>query len=518
MQSFINIANAEFGPGYTAGKCSLCSDEKCMRPHRTLTREGYALFLREMMEVESDEEAVRMADEEFMDGAGLRSFADMDEALGSRTGGDGGGWYGDGAQGDGYYTEADGVLDWEVKNEVIFLKKKWEEGLLKGGPRERQALRQRIKVAWTWRVGDEEGIYGRMPWDDISLDQLQDRASRPDSPGDSPLQSEPNPEPSGNQSRSRSPPRSNPTILPTQEEGKTTTHLRDEEYEKMRRRLYELWHREIAAKSPEDLGEWRIAMRIAWEALVGPKGKDESMPWDSDYVSHRPSSSSSLGPKDSSRSDERYESQKLVFTKEWEAMAHDKDATQRYAIARLIQAAFVTVVGTRSETEDMPWSADLQRSEPTTDNPAGASGAAGRRHSKSNTQDSLNNPLPGTSIDTDYDMLRAEYGLIFLNRIKGEEEEEVERVAGVFREAWVKEVGVRAHDVRMPWDEVLANQTDRVVDEREEREMLAGGGGEIIVVELMERGRDGGRRRREKRKVEGWTRERKGRGGGCEFQ
>ncbi|OAF62733.1 hypothetical protein VC83_01261 [Pseudogymnoascus destructans] len=191
----------------------VCFDEGCMRPHRKWTREGYARFLREVMKVQSDEEVVRWADQEFGDGAGLgslddmeaalsgrtqsygaalgslddmqaafgshtrgyramlRDLYDMEAALGSRTqgygaglgslddieaalggrtgdgaasrslddmeatlrmrarGGSGGlygeeGFTGEGAQGGEHYTEFDGRLDWDIRNEIIHLTKK----------------------------------------------------------------------------------------------------------------------------------------------------------------------------------------------------------------------------------------------------------------------------------------------------------------------------------------------------------------------------------------------------------
>lgn len=157
-----------------------------------------------------------------------------------------------------------------------------------------------------------------------------------------------------------------------------------------------------------------------------------------------------------------YEEHKLTFWKEWEDMTlgkdrkGSKDAAQRYALARLIQAAFVTVVGSRGDHEDMPWTADLKRPKGYCH---GSVLVSGRSQPQSQAQ-STSTPIPGTSLDTDYGTLRAEYGLIFMNRVKGEERKEVERVARVFREAWVQEMGVKAGDVRMPWDGVLANQKD----------------------------------------------------------
>jgi hypothetical protein len=86
MARLTDLANSEFGPGYTTGKCLVCISEHCMRPHRTLTKEGYALFLRRVMKVASDEEAVRITDETFDNGD---------------TQGNGGGWYDDGFTGEG---------------------------------------------------------------------------------------------------------------------------------------------------------------------------------------------------------------------------------------------------------------------------------------------------------------------------------------------------------------------------------------------------------------------------------
>lgn len=517
MSSFTIIADAEFGPGYIAGRCTVCFDDGCMRPHRTLTREGYAIFLREVMDVGSDEEAVSIADENFGIGAGLGSFADMDAALGDRIHGGRGGWYGDeeftgeATEGGEYYTEADGVLDWKVQNEVIFLTKKWKEGLLSSSPQDFEGFRQYIKAAWRRKVGDDTEIYGRMPWDGVDWDQARKQCFPP---GATPFQPESSSGPRPDQSRPRSPPRGNSNPIPTLEQIETapcplTTYPGAKDYEKSRQHFLELWHRQKAdCRSPTELRRLKSLMKTAWDAFVGPKGYDESMPWHDDFISPHPPTSSyqpleNPSPDSSfSPSDRRYESQKLAFKEEWEIMAHDKDATKRYALARLIQAAFATVVGPRSEEDDMPWTADLERSEPAPRD------SAGREQSQSQPQPQ-NTPLPGTSLETDYATLRTEYAAIFLNRVKGEEREEVERVAGVFREAWVREVGVRAHDVRMPWDEVLAQQRDGIVEEGVKREVVGGGVGG--------KGRDGEGRRKGK-KVEGWTRTRKGRSAGCEFQ
>lgn len=578
MLSFINIANAELGPPvYNPEICTVCFNRGCISPHRICTREGYAQYLREIMRMEGDEEVVRQADYEFGIGAGLGSFADMDAALGGRTGSDGDdGSTGEGAQGNEYYTEADGVLDWKVQNEMIFLTKKWNKGILRGSPRELHDLRENIKAAWKRKVGDDIDIYGMMPWDgvdwdqvrkqcfppgatpfqpesssgprpNIYWDQLREQAARPEDdfdwdklgdakscpdpeaesypPGETPLLPVSSSGPSHNHNLSQNPPRGNSNPLPTLEQIEMapcplTTYPGGEEYKKACQHLSELWHIEKAdCSSSEDLRGLKSLMETTWELFVGPKGTDDSMPWHTNFVSPHPTTPSSQPLEDptpnssSSPSDRRYESQKLAFTEEWKIMAHDKDATKRYALARLIQAAFATVVGPRSEEEDMPWTANLRRSD------HAPRDSAGREQSQSQSQ-LQNNPLPGTSLETDYTMLCAEYAAIFLNRVKGEEREEVERVASVFREAWVREVGVRAHDVRMPWDEVLAKQADRDVGKGGEEVLGAGAGGRMGVVESRVRGRDGeGRgRKREGKKVEGRTRTRKGRSAGCEFQ
>ncbi|KFY89532.1 hypothetical protein V500_05619 [Pseudogymnoascus sp. VKM F-4518 (FW-2643)] len=498
------------------------------------------------MRMEGDEEVVRQADYEFGIGAGLGSFADMDAALGGRTVCDGDdGSTGEGAQGDEYYIEADGVLDWEVQNEMIFLTKKWNKGILRGSPRELHDLRERIKAAWKRKVGDDIDIYGMMPWDgvdwdqvrkqcfppgatpfqpesssgprpNIDSDQLRKLAARPEDdfdwdklrdpksssdpeaesypPGETPLLPVSSSGPSHNHNLSQNPPRGNSNPLLTLEQIEMapcplTTYPGGEESKKACQHFSELWHIEKAdCCSPEDFRGLKALMETTWELFVGPKGTDDSMPWHTNFVSPHPTTSSSQPLKDpspdssSSPSDRRYESQKLAFTEEWEIMAHDKDATKRYALARLIQAAFATVVGPRSEEEDMPWTTDLRRSK------HAPRDSAGREQSQSESQSQSkldSSPHPGTNLETDYTLLRAEYAVIFLNRVNGEEREEVERVAGVFREAWVREVGVRAHDVRMPWDEVLAQQRDGVVEEGVEREVVSGEG-----VESRARGRD----------------------------
>ncbi|KFY32190.1 hypothetical protein V493_00442 [Pseudogymnoascus sp. VKM F-4281 (FW-2241)] len=118
------------------------------------------------------------------------------------------------------------------------------------------------------------------------------------------------------------------------------------------------------------------------------------------------------------KADGGFEDQKIVFMKEWEDMAFSKDgmgskdATQRYALARLIKAAFVTVVGPRGETEVMPWSADLRRPEPAPREVAGRGESRPLSQSQSpsllkSQPPKTSTPLPGTSSETDYATLRS---------------------------------------------------------------------------------------------------------------
>ncbi|KFY15124.1 hypothetical protein V492_02226 [Pseudogymnoascus sp. VKM F-4246] len=157
-----------------------------------------------------------------------------------------------------------------------------------------------------------------------------------------------------------------------------------------------------------------------------------------------------------------YASSKQDFEREWREMGNGKDATKRYALAKLIQAAFVTVVGPRGECEEMSWTADLRRPE----SGGATSGSVeddGRRESTTHTEKSGYEPSREGSVGNDYPMLRMDFAAIYLNRVKGEEPEEVERVAGVFREAWAREMGDRADDFEMPWDEVAGKEGGREV-------------------------------------------------------
>lgn len=65
MLSLISKADAEFGPGYIAGRCPVCFGHWCTRPHRKASREGYASFLMNIGYAKSGEEAMRMTDEKF---------------------------------------------------------------------------------------------------------------------------------------------------------------------------------------------------------------------------------------------------------------------------------------------------------------------------------------------------------------------------------------------------------------------------------------------------------------------
>ncbi|KFY90227.1 hypothetical protein V498_06084, partial [Pseudogymnoascus sp. VKM F-4517 (FW-2822)] len=242
-------------------------------------------------------------------------------------------------------------------------------------------------------------------------------------------------------------------------------------------------------------------MQTEWEERAMPRGKDESMPWHEGHVAFHKKALESADLYERHREREwRYEKRKDAFRREWEDMGVGADASKRYALARLIQAAFESVVGTRGITEDMPWTADLQRPESVSREDEGR-----ERWQPRNT----NSPLPGTSLETDYTHLRTEYIAFFYNRVRGEDREETERVAGLFREAWVREVGVRAHDVRMPWDEVLAQMEDGDVEQQEEEMDMVGGEVAIDVGGLRGR-REGGRKGKGKgKKVEGWTRRRR---------
>lgn len=516
--------------------------------------------------VESDEEAVRMANEKFAVGAGLGSLADMRAALDDRTQGDRGGLYGDeestgeaspvdivGIKRREYFVEADGVLDWEVQNENFFLKKKWREGRLRLSPRESEDFRQYIKAAWIRKVGDDAGIYGKMPWDDISQDQPVELPARPEDvtswdqlsepapqtddeiyrdelrelaawPGIDPETNsviKPGPGSSHGHSRPHSPPQSSPAIHPVdtpQSQSEPTISLSGEEYENMRERYIYRWLLRKKGLSDKQLKVLRVAMQTEWEERVGPRGKDQSMAWHEGYIESQIKAQKSAAIDDKHREREwRYERRKHTFRREWQDMGVGTDATQRYALARLIQAAFESVVGTRGITEDMPWTADLQRPESVSREDEGR-----ERRERSQPQNT-NSPLPGTSLETDYTLLSKEYAAFFLNRVRNEDREETERVAGLFREAWVREVGVRAHDVRMPWDEVLAQMEDGDVEQQEEERDMVGGEVGVGVGRLGGRGKEGGRKgkRKEKgkgKKVEGWTRRRRDLGLECEFQ
>jgi hypothetical protein len=549
-----NLAKVEFGfePEDRVEVCTVCYKEECENLHRTLTREGYARFVREVQGVKSAEEAVLMADEMFGDdaglgslddmeadlggraqryrdalrglndveatlrglddveaafasqtqryGAGLGSLDDMEAALGGRTGdgaasgslddmeatfrarsrGGGSGSYGEEGfpeaadEGSEYYKEFDGRLEWDIRNETIHLKKEWEEGLprVSNHPQDFETFRQYIKDKWIRKADgypetNHPETHRTMPWDDMTWDQLQELAlpPQPKPPQPTPLE------------RSTTPP----------------PRLTDAEYEKARRNFFTRWEKMTPHKSFEQRDELRLVIQASWERRVGARGIEENMPWHIDFYSkpYRPLVQPPWDPSRARRGGWVSDEDKLPFRKEWEDMAFGKDGKlrkdpmQRYALARLVQAAFVSAVGPRGEEEVMPWTPDLVCPEP--------------------EAESLNTPLPDTSLETDYTTLRSEYALIYINRIKGEDQEEVERVAGVFREAWVQEVGVGARDVRMPWDEVLGKRADEVVEKEEERDVV---GGEGI---------GGGRLRgRPKRRVEGWRR--RGGGRGCEFQ
>ncbi|OBT80010.1 hypothetical protein VF21_01124 [Pseudogymnoascus sp. 05NY08] len=606
-----NLAKVEFGfePEDRVEECTVCYKERCENLHRTLTREGYARFVREVQGVQSAEEAVLMADEMFgglddmeaalggraqryrdalrglshmeatlrdLDdveaalgsrtqgygaglgsrddmeaalgghtqdygaafgglndveatlryakatlrgvedmeaafasqtqgyGAGLGSLDDIEAALGDRTtdgpaseslddkestlrvharGGGGEsygheGFTGAADEGSECHTEFDGRLEWDIRNEIIHLAKEWEEA------REFETFGQYFKYEWIRKADGYPKTYrpetpGPMPWDDMTWDQQQALALPP----------HPKPPP--------------PPPPPTLELSTTPPPiLTDEQYEKARRSYYGRWQRFVPRKSREQKDAQRPLIQTSWERRVGARGMDENMPWHIDFFSrpYRPLVSPPWDPSRTPPAGWVSDHDKLPFRKEWEDMAFgkdgklNKDPMQRYALARLIQAAFVAVFGYCGERQVMPWTPDLVRpSLGSLREDAGADDGMGESHT-----------LPDTSLDTDDATLRSEYALIYINRVKGEDPEEVQRVAGVFREAWVQEVGARAHDVRMPWDEVLGKRVDEVVEQKEEASDVVDGGGVG----------DGKFRERPKRRVGGWTR-RKGR---CEFQ
>ncbi|OBT57408.1 hypothetical protein VE04_02570 [Pseudogymnoascus sp. 24MN13] len=405
------------------------------------------------------------------DGTESGSLDDTKDTLWVHARGGGGESYGEddftgvADEGREYYTKFDRCLEWDIRNEIIRLTRKWEEGLpgVSNNIRDFETFRQDIKDEWI-RKADGYPEYPEtrrtMPWDDMTWDQLQDLAI-------------PKPPP--------------PTPHPTSLRSNTPTGLSDEQYEKARRDYFIRWQVASHQKSPERKNELRVLMEASWIKRVGARGMEDNMPWHIDFFSkpHRPLVQPPHDPSRPPPSGWVSEDDQLPFLKEWEAMAFgkdgklNKDPMQRYALARLIQAAFVTAFGSRGERQVMPWTADLVRPEPV---PSADSAEADDGMGQSQ-------PLPDTSLETDYATLRSEYAMIFINRIKGEDQEEVESVASVFRDAWVQEVGVRAHDVRMPWDEVLGKQEDKEVEQEEVRDVVGG--------EVKEEGR--GRQRRKKK-------------------
>ncbi|KFY64287.1 hypothetical protein V496_03359 [Pseudogymnoascus sp. VKM F-4515 (FW-2607)] len=512
----------------------------------------------ESLESEGDGEAVSMANEKFAVGAGLGNFADMRATLDDRTQGYRGGRYGDEEftgkaspvnilriKGREYFIEADGLSDWELQNENIFLKKKWNKGRLTLSPRESEDLRQYIKAVWIRKAGDDAEIYGKMPWNDIPQDQSAELPARPEDATSWDQLPEPAPQidyeiyrdelrelaawpgidpktnsvikpglgSSHSQSRPPSPPQSSPTIHPVdtpQPQSEPTISLSNEEYENIRVRYNFRWQLRKKGLSDEQLKVLKVAMQTEWEERAMPRGKDESMPWHEGHVASHKKALESADLYERHREREwRYEKRKDAFRREWEDMGVGADASKRYALARLIQAAFESVVGTRGITEDMPWTADLQRPESVSRKDEGRERSQPRN---------MNSPLPDTSSETDYTHLRTEYIAFFCNRVRGEDREETERVAGMFREAWVREVGVRAHDVRMPWDEVLAQMADGDVEQQEEERDMVGGEVVIDVAGLRGRGEGGRKGKGKGKKVEGWTRKRRDLGMECEYQ
>ncbi|KFY72465.1 hypothetical protein V499_07424 [Pseudogymnoascus sp. VKM F-103] len=428
------------------------------------------------------------------DGAESGSLDDTKDTLWVHARGGGGESYGEddftgvADEGREYYTKFDRCLEWDIRNEIIRLTRKWEEGLpgVSNNIRDFETFRQDIKDEWI-RKADGYPEYPEtrrtMPWDDMTWDQLQDLALSP----------APKPPP--------------PTTPPTSLRSNTPNGLTDEQYEKARRDYFIRWQVASHLKSPERKNELKVLMEASWIKRVGARGMEDNMPWHIDFFSnpHRPLVQPPHDPLHPPPGGWVSEADQLQFRKEWEDMAFGKDGKlskdpmQRYTLARLIQAAFITAFGSRGERQVMPWTADLVRPEPVpSGDSAGGDDGMGQSH-----------PLPDTSLETDYATLRSEYAMIFINRIRGEDQEEIERVAGVFREAWVQEVGVRAHDVRMPWDEVLGKQTDREVKQEEVRDVVGGD------VKEEGRGRDRGRSRR-RRKALLWTR-RRGESV-CEFQ
>ncbi|OBT69453.1 hypothetical protein VE03_01182 [Pseudogymnoascus sp. 23342-1-I1] len=528
MLSLISKADAEYGPGYIAGRCAVCFGHWCTRPHRKVSKEGYALFLRIIDNATSVQESMRMADEKFEIDARPESFG----ALGGRTQSDR----------NGRYRDEGSVLDWEVENEIMFQMKRWNYGTLRCSPQDIERFRDLIKGEWIRKVNYDSQKYGRMPWDDIPWETMHKMPARPEDaiPWDrlkdlAPQQEKeviffklrrlvPRPElepglrppvrsgpgSSQNQSVSPSPPPQSspnihstvppqgphePTAGPGDENHKNARSLYcrpgDKSYEMAHRRYYRPGHekyenarllystkwtnRRELAMSADEIKGLRATAQTSWEKHVGPIAKYENMPWRRDGLRKPPCRvlCEFFPPQKAALSralqvfytvgavGERPNRMLIeCFFREWSDMAFPEggnaceDPMQRYAMARIMQASYESIVRTRSEGEmdDMPWAEDLIYPVP----------EAREAQPQSQPQPQTpNDPLPGTSSEMDYTLLCAAFTAIFLNRTKGKYLLDVEDQAIIFRDVWVRELGVRAPDVRMPWDMVLHRKADR---------------------------------------------------------
>jgi hypothetical protein len=124
-----------------------------MRSHREFTKEGYAMSL--IVEGAMDN----------MQGGTWIVEEDIDENCGNCSQ-----CASANSQPENYYSAADGILDWQVHNEIIGLREAWEYAVSKGIPREIEELRQHINVAWKVDHGAQ---YGSILSDGIPINQLQ---------------------------------------------------------------------------------------------------------------------------------------------------------------------------------------------------------------------------------------------------------------------------------------------------------------------------------------------------------
>lgn len=303
----------------------------------------------------------------------------------------------------------------------------------------------------------------------------------------------------------------------------------DEKYEDTRRHFEELWDRKREGKSRDDLRELRAVMQVAWEERVGRKGRYEPMPW---HTLLRDSSSSRSYSRSRSRDvsprsrDDKYEKQKREFVQEWAAATSGMDAPQRRTLARITQAAFVGAVGERGKAEEMPWSEYYRAA--ARPSPCPPQGEPSMRPLPRVPEPTHHRGAPPSRGATrEYGALRDRYAAAFMLRVVGKRREEMDAIATAFRAEWVRAVGVRAHDERMPWDEVLAQRRD---DDFVLGERYGGlgfddvvGGGAAEREESRERGRSGrrgrsGSRKAEKRSVPGGRGRRATSSGVCESQ